>query len=88
MNFNDTNYYTYFYKMTVYGTWKVYHIEDSEEVMDMCFNTEENAKEYATTLNLKEAKRVEDAKKRIEDARKRLTVEPTPYYSITGYYGD
>lgn len=88
MNFNDTNYYSYYYRMTVYGTWKVYHIENDNEVMDMCFSTEENAKSYATTLNLNEAKRVEDAKKRMEDARKRLTVEPTPYYSITGYYGD
>ena len=88
MNFNDTNYYSYYYKMTIYGTWKVYHIEDGEEVMDMCFSTEELAKSYTLTLNLNENTRVEDAKRRVEDAKKRLTVEPSPYYSITGYYGD
>ena len=87
MDFNDTNIYTYFTKPYAYG-WKVYHIEDGEEVMDMCYATEEVAKNDALHRNMREAKRVADAKEIIENARKNLVIPSNPYYSITGYYGD
>ena len=87
MNYNDTNFYAYYSKPVAYG-WMVYHIEDGEEVMDMCYAREEDATSYAASLNMREAKRVADAKKRLENARKNLVIPSSPYYSITGYYGD
>lgn len=87
MNYNDSNIYTYFTKPYVYG-WMVYHVENGEEVMDDCFANEETAKKVATSRNMREAKRVADVKVRLETARKNLVVPSSPYYSITGYYGD
>ena len=87
MNCNDTNIYTYFTKPYAYG-WMVYHIENEEEVMDMCYATEDIAQRAALSLNVREAKRVADAKERLENARKNLAIPSSPYYSITGYYGD
>ena len=87
MNYNDTNFYAYYSKPVAYG-WMVYHIEDGEEVMDMCYAREEDAISYAASLNMREAKRVTDAKERLETARKNLVIPSSPYYSITGYYGD
>ncbi len=87
MDFNDTNIYTYFTKPYAYG-WMVYHVENGEEVMEMCFTREEDATSYAASLNLREAKRVAEAKERLENARKSLVIPSSPYYSITGYYGD
>lgn len=87
MDFNDINTYCYYFKPYAYG-WKVYHIEDGEEVMDMCYATEEVAKNDALRRNMREAKRVADAKERLENARKNLVIPSSPYYSITGYYGD
>jgi hypothetical protein len=67
----------------------VYHIEDGEHVMDMCYAREEDAKSHALSLNMREAMRVADAKERLENARKNLVIPSNPYnYSITGYYGD
>ena len=87
MNYNDTNYYTYYTKPYAYG-WMVYHIENGEYVMDDCFANEETAKQVAISRNIGEAKRVADAKDRIETARRNLVIPSSPYYSITGYYGD
>ena len=87
MNYNDTNFYAYYSKPVAYG-WMVYHIENGEEVMDMCYAREEDAISYAASLNMREAKRVTDAKERLETARKNLVIPSSPYYSITGYYGD
>ena len=87
MDFNDTNIYTYFTKPYAFG-WMVYHIENGEHVMDMCYATEEVAKNDALHRNMREAKRVADAKERLKDARKNLVIPSSPYYSITGYYGD
>lgn len=87
MDYNDTNIYTYFTKPYAYG-WMVYHIENGEHVMDMCYATEEVAKNDALRRNMREAKRVADVKERLETARKNLVVPSSPYYSITGYYGD
>ena len=87
MDYNDINTYRYFSKPSAYG-WMVYHIEDGEEVMDMCYAKEEDAKSYACTLNIREAKRVADVKERMENARKEVLIPSNPYYSITGYYGD
>ena len=87
MNYNDTNFYAYYSKPVAYG-WMVYHIEDGEEVMDMCYAREEDAKSHALSLNVREAKRVADAKERLETARKNLVIHDSSYYSITGYYGD
>ena len=87
MNYNDTNTYTYDSKHYAFG-WMVYHIEDNEEVMDMCFSREEDATSFALSLNMREAKRVADVKERLETARKNLVVPSSTYYSITGYYGD
>ena len=87
MDYNDTNIYTYFTKPYAYG-WMVYHVENGEEVMDDCFAKEETAKQVATSRNMREAQRVAEAKERLETARKNLVVPASPYYSITGYYGD
>ena len=87
MDYNDINSYIYFTKPYAYG-WMVYHIEGTEHVMDMCFARPEDALSYAASLNLREAKRVENAKVRLEKARKNYDVYEGPYYSITGYYGD
>ena len=87
MSYNDTNIYTYFTKPYAFG-WMVYHIENGEHVMDMCYATEEVAKNDALHRNMREAKRVADAKERLENARKNLVIPNSPYYSITGYYGD
>ena len=88
MNCYDTNIYTYYSKPYAYG-WMVYHIENGEEVMDMCYAREEDAAHFALSQNMREAKRVADAKERLENARKNLVIPSNPYnYSITGYYGD
>jgi hypothetical protein len=87
MSYNDTNIYTFNSKPYAYG-WMVYHVENGVEVMDDCFANEETAKQVATSRNMREAQRVADAKERLETARKNLVVPSSPYYSITGYYGD
>lgn len=87
MDFNDTNIYTYFTKPYAYG-WMVYHVEDGKDVMDMCYVKEDVAKGAALSMNMREAKRVADAKERIENYRKNMVIPSSPYYSITGYYGD
>lgn len=87
MDYNDINTYSYFVKPNTYG-WMVFHVEDNEEVMDMCYAREEDAKSHALSLNVREAKRVADAKERLENARKNLVIPSSPYYSITGYFGD
>lgn len=87
MDYNDTNIYTYFTKPYAYG-WMVYHIENEEEVIDDCFANEETAKQVATSRNMREAQRVAEIKERLETARKNLVVPSSPYYSITGYFGD
>ena len=87
MDYNDINTYSYFVKPYAYG-WMVYHIEDGEHVMDDCFANEETAKQVASSRNMREAKRVANAQARLENARKSLVIHDTPYYSITGYYGD
>ena len=87
MDYNDIN--TYFYLTKPYGYgWMVYHIENEEEVMDMCYSREEDAKNTALSLNMREARRVADAMERIENNRKNMVIPSSPYYSITGYYGD
>ena len=87
MNYNDINSYIYFTKPYAYG-WMVYHIEGTEQIMDMCFSRPEDALSYAASLNLREAKRVEDVKARLENARNSVSLNNGIYYSITGYYGD
>lgn len=87
MDYNDINTYCYSSKPYAFG-WMVFHIEDDEEVMDMCFSREEDATSFALSLNMREAKRVADVKERLETSRKKLVVHSSPYYSITGYYGD
>lgn len=87
MNINDTATYSYTYRPYEYG-WMVYHLEDGVQVMDMCFANEFCAKDYALSLNMREYKRVEDAKNRLEFAKSRIVLHDTPYYSITGYCGD
>ena len=87
MSHNDTNTYCYFSKPYAYG-WMVCHIENGDEVMEMCFAREEDATSYARSLNVREAKRVADVKERLENARKNLVIPSNPYYSITGYFGD
>lgn len=87
MDCNDINYYTYSVKPYTYG-WMVYHIENGTEVMDMCYATEEVANGAAMSMNMNEAKRVAAAKERIERFKNLFPKYDTPYYSITGYYGD
>ncbi len=87
MDYNDINTYSYFVKPYAYG-WMVYHVENGDHIMDDCYATEDAAKQVALTRNLNEAKRVADAKARIEHARKHHVIPASPYYSITGYYGD
>ena len=87
MDYNDINTYSYFTKPNGYG-WMVYHIEDGEYVMDMCYAKEEDAKYDVLHRNMREVKRVADAKERLETARKNLVINDSPYYSITGYCGD
>ena len=87
MNYNDINTYTYFTKSYEFG-WKVFHVEKDMEVVDMCFAHEKDAASVALSLNMNEAKRVADAKMRMENERKNLVIPSSPYYSITGYYGD
>lgn len=87
MEYNDTNTYNYFTKPYEFG-WMVYHIENGEHIMDDCFAKEETAKQVAFSRNMREAKRVADAKERIETSRRNLVIPTNPYYSITGYYGD
>ena len=87
MDFNNTNYYEYKVKAYENG-FQTYHVEDGVDVWDMCFNNEDAAISYAMSLNMREARRVADAIARLEKARKNLVFHDTPYYSITGYYGD
>ena len=87
MEYNDTNTYSYYTKPYEFG-WMVYHIENGEHVMDDCFAKEEMAKQVALSRNMREAKRVADAKERIETSRGNLVHHTSPYYSITGYFGD
>ena len=87
MDYNDINTYSYFTKPNNFG-WMVYHIEENEDVIDMCYAREEDATTHALALNMREAKRVADAKERLENARKNLVIHTSPYYSFTGYYGD
>ena len=87
MNYNDSNIYSYFTKPYAYG-WMVYHVENGEEVMDDCFVNEETAKQVATSRNMRDAQRVAEAKERLETARKNMVVPSSPYYSITGYFGE
>lgn len=87
MSYNDINIYTYFTKPYAYG-WMVYHIENRVEVMDDCFVNEETAKQVANSRNMREAQRVADAKERMDNSRKNMVIRTSPYYSITGYFGD
>ena len=87
MDYNDTNIYTYFAKPYNYG-WMVYHVEDDKHVMDMCYATEDVAKHDALCRNMREVQRAAEAKERIESFKTRFPKHNTPYYSITGYYGD
>ena len=87
MEYNDTNTYSYYTKPYEFG-WMVYHVEDGEHVMDDCFANEEMAKQVAQSRNMREAKRVAEAKERLDNARKNLVLHASPYYSITGYFGD
>ena len=87
MEYNDINTYSYFTKPNGFG-WMVYHIEEGEQVMDMCYAQEKDATAHALALNMREAKRVADVKERLENARKNLVIHDSPYYSITGYFGD
>ena len=87
MEYNDTNTYSYYTKPYEFG-WMVYHVEDGEHVMDDCFAKEEMAKQVALSRNMREAKRVAEANERLENSRKNLVLHTSPYYSITGYFGD
>lgn len=90
MNYNDTNYYAYYTKPYEFG-WMVFHIENGEHITDDCFANEETAKQVALSRNMREAKRVADAKDRIETARRNLHIETLEngYYGVRGrYYGD
>lgn len=86
-DYNDTTTYTYSVKQDAYG-WVVYHKANGEDVADMYYATEEVANGAAASLNMREAKRVADAKERIERFKNMFPTHSTPYYSITGYYGD
>ena len=87
MKYNDTNYYSYFTKPYEFG-WMVYHIENGQHIMDDCFANEGAANQVALSRNIREAKRVAEAKERLEASRKNLVLHSGPYYSITGFYGD
>ena len=87
MEYNDTNTYTYFTKPYEFG-WMVYHLENGVCVMDDCYSKEETAKQVALSKNMREAKRVAEASERIEASRRNLIHHSSPYYSITGYFGD
>ena len=87
MDYIDNNTYTYFIKPYNHG-WMVYHIEEGEHIVDMCFAQKEDATTHAISLNVREAKRVAEVKERLETSRKNLVIHDSPYYSITGYYGD
>lgn len=87
MDFNDFNTYSYFTKPYEFG-WMVYHIENGQHIMDDCFANEDAAKQVALSRNIREAKRVADAKERMDNSRKNMVIRTSPYYSITGYFGD
>ena len=89
IQFNDINTYNYSVKPNAYG-WTVYHIENGNEVVDMCYATEEVANGAALSMNMNEAKRVADAKERIENYNNKFAAETLDnYYGVAGrYYGD
>lgn len=87
MEYNDMTFYTYHYGQGKIG-YKVYHFKNGVEVWDCSFMHEEDAMAYAASLNAAEAARVAGAKARIEAAMGRIMTPASPYYSITGYYGD
>lgn len=87
--YNDINTYNYSVKPYAYG-WMVYHIENGTEVMDMCYAKEDVAKSAAMSMNMREAKRVADAKERIERFNNTYKAETLEnYYGVANrYYGD
>lgn len=87
MGFNDTTYYSYYYKLDKFG-FSVCHKEDNVDVWDYSFARESDARAYAMRLNNNESRRVEEAKARLETSKKTMVIPSNPYYSLTGYYGD
>ena len=89
MEYNDINTYNYSVKPNAYG-WMVYHIENDKEVMDMCYAKEVDAKNAALTMNMREAKRVADAKARVERFNNTFKAETLQNYYVVAnrYYGD
>lgn len=85
----STEYRKYSFKKYEYG-WMVFSttIKGTDERMEMCFANEQDALAYTLSLNASESKRVEEMEMRMEEAKKRLSIPATPYYSITGYFGD
>lgn len=82
--FREYNYRKYLYGWMVYST----NVEGTDERMEMCYANEAAALAHTISANQKEPQRYADAVRREEEARKQIIIPDTPYYSITGYYGD
>lgn len=83
----DKAYRTYKVKGYEYG-WMVYHVEAGAVVMDMCYAREEVANSAAKSMNDNEPKRVADVIAREAAFAAKFTTHSSPYFSMTGYYGD
>lgn len=88
-NFNDENIYTYFAKAEQFGA-SIYHVEEGEEIWDDAYASLEVAEKVAMAMTLRDPQRAADAKERNQRSLERLraSMPSSPYYSITGYYGD
>ena len=84
-----TTFRTYTYKQYQYG-WMVVstELDGRDEKMEMCFANEASAISHTAHLNMWEADRVAKANEREAAMRAKMVIPSSPYYSITGYYGD
>lgn len=60
----------------------------AEERIEMCYANEAAALTHTISANQREPQRFADAVRREEEAHKSIVIPDSPYYSITGYYGD
>lgn len=85
----NTDYRKYNYRKYEYG-WMVFstNAEGADERMEMCYANEAAALSHVMGANQREPQRYAEAVRREEEARRSLVIPDSPYYSITGYYGD
>lgn len=83
-----TTFRTYRYEAYQHGWLVLSTDETGDERFEMAFAHESDAVSFTERQNINEPARYAEAVRREEEARRRQSVPSTPYYSITGYYGD